>query len=161
MKKTSTIGVLFVCMGNICRSPTAEGVFRKRLETAGLGDTIESDSAGTHSYHIGAPPDRRAQAAAARRGIDISDLRARRVNEEDFARFELVVAMDRDNLMELEALCPPELRERLVLMMDYAANRHETEVPDPYYGGSNGFEQVLDLLEDAVDGLLQQIRHGP
>ncbi len=150
--------ILFVCMGNICRSPTAQGVFRKRLEMAELADVIESDSAGTHSYHVGAPPDRRAQAAAARRDIDISDLRARRVTEEDFGQFELVVAMDRDNLVELEALCPPEFRERLVLMMDYAPHRQESEVPDPYYGGSNGFEQVLDLLEDAVDGLLQQIR---
>ncbi len=150
--------ILFVCMGNICRSPTAQGVFRKRLEMAELADAIESDSAGTHSYHVGAPPDRRAQAAAARRDIDISDLRARRVTEEDFGQFELVVAMDRDNLVELEALCPPEFRERLVLMMDYAPHRQESEVPDPYYGGSNGFEQVLDLLEDAVDGLLQQIR---
>ena len=149
--------ILFVCMGNICRSPTAEGVFRQRIAAAGLEDAFESDSAGTHSYHLGAPPDRRAQAAASRRGIDLSGLRARRVAEDDFQQFELVVAMDRDNLAELEALCPPEYRERLALMMDFARDRRESEVPDPYYGGANGFEHVLDLLEEAVDGLLEDL----
>ena len=149
--------ILFVCMGNICRSPTAEGVFRHRLAAAGLEDAFEGDSAGTHSYHLGAPPDRRAQGAASRRGIDLSGFRARRVAEEDFQQFELVVAMDRDNLAELEALCPPEYRDRLALMMDFARDRPESEVPDPYYGGSNGFEHVLDLLEEAVDGLLEHL----
>jgi protein-tyrosine phosphatase len=149
--------ILFVCMGNICRSPTAEGVFRHRLAAGGLEHAFESDSAGTHSYHLGAPPDRRAQAAAARRGIDLSSLRARRVAEQDFEQFGLVVAMDRDNLADLEALCPPEYRDRLVLMMDFARDRPESEVPDPYYGGANGFEHVLDLLEEAVGGLLEDL----
>jgi protein-tyrosine phosphatase len=146
--------VLFVCMGNICRSPTAEGVMRKLAAEQSGELELELDSAGTHSYHIGHPPDRRAQAAASARGIDLSAIRARKVEEEDFTRFDLIVAMDRDNLADLEAMRPEAATARLALLLDYAPDAGRSEVPDPYYGGPNGFEQVLDLVEEAVRGLL-------
>ena len=150
--------VLFVCMGNICRSPTAEGVFRRLLETHGAQHEIEVDSAGTHDYHVGEPPDRRAVAAAERRGIDLSRLRARTVSERDFAYFDFVLAMDRDNLELLHARAPNQYRERIRLMMDFAPDAHAREVPDPYYGGAKGFEEVLDLLEQAAEGLFREIQ---
>ncbi|HEX7048250.1 MAG TPA: low molecular weight protein-tyrosine-phosphatase [Gammaproteobacteria bacterium] len=151
--------ILFVCMGNICRSPTAEGVFRRLLEAQGDGLQVEIDSAGTHSYHTGSAPDRRAQAAALRRGIDLSTQRARQVVVEDFERFDLVLAMDEDNLAILHAQCPPQRRDRVRLFLEYGTVG-ERNVPDPYYGGDNGFEHVLDLIEDAARGLLASLRRS-
>ncbi len=150
--------LLFVCMGNICRSPTAEGVVRVHLERAGLLDRVEIDSAGTHGYHVGNPPDRRAQEAARARGYDLSGLRARKVAGADFVRFDRILAMDRDNLTLLREACPPEHRHKLQLFLDYADNFSEDEVPDPYYGGTAGFEHVLDLVEDAARGLVVRLR---
>lgn len=144
-------------MGNICRSPTAEGVFRELAERAGLGRRIEIDSAGTHGYHIGAPPDPRTQKAAARRGYDLSRLRARRVKDADFLRFDHILAMDRDNFASLRNACPAEERHRLGFMLDYG-NSGERDVPDPYYGGPEGFERVLDLIENAAAGLVEVLR---
>lgn len=153
--------ILFVCMGNICRSPTAEGVVRARLLEAvrvhGAEIDIELDSAGTHSYHAGHPPDRRAMEAASRRGVDLSPIRARLVEENDFSRFDLILAMDRDNLAHLEEVCPPEYRDRLKLYMEFSGNPGFDEVPDPYYGGLNGFERVLDLVEEAAEGLIRHV----
>jgi protein-tyrosine phosphatase len=158
-KATAMVKVLFVCMGNICRSPVAEGVFRRMLEGAGLEQKVYVDSAGTHSYHVGAPPDPRSQATALRRGIDLRALRSRKVVVADFAQFDYVLAMDRDNLEQLLAYCQdPQLRGRIQLLMDYAPNLPEREVPDPYYGGPNGFERVMDLIETAAEGLLVNIR---
>ena len=145
--------VLFVCMGNICRSPTAEGVFRKQVEEAGLDSRIEIDSAGTHAYHVGNPPDERAQAAAERRGVSISTLRARRVADEDFEYFTHIVAMDIDNLESLKESAESRHHHKIRLFLEYSSGP-ESEVPDPYYGGARGFERVLDLVEDASRGLL-------
>lgn len=154
MEKTR---LLFVCMGNICRSPTAEGVVRVHLEKAGLAGEVEIDSAGTHGYHIGKPPDVRAQKAAAARGYDLSGLRARRVTSADFSRFDRILAMDRDNLENLRRDCPVELQHKLGLFLEHAAGFAEREVPDPYYGGTNGFEHVLNLIEDAARGLTESL----
>ena len=151
--------VLFVCMGNICRSPTAEGVFRRALQ-AHSDDSIEIDSAGTHDYHIGEPPDRRAISAAQRRGIDLTGLRARKVIDEDFARFDLILAMDRDNLDLVQRRAPAQYQERIKLVMGFAPDAYTREVPDPYYGGAKGFEEVLDLLEKAAQGLLRELREA-
>ena len=151
------IGILFVCMGNICRSPTAEGVFRHVVTEAGLSERIIVDSAGTHAYHVGEPPDRRSQAAAERRGISLADIRARKVEEADLERFHHVIAMDRLNLYMLEEMRRAEHRAELALFLNYAGGRDE-EVPDPYYGGAAGFERVLDLVEDASRGLLETLR---
>lgn len=145
-------------MGNICRSPTAEAVFRACVENAGLSDQILIDSAGTHDYHIGDPPDTRAQRAAKQRGYDMSALRGRQVGLLDFTRFDYVLAMDCDNLAILHRLCPQPQRERLGLFLEYASRHEEREVPDPYYGGTDGFERVLDMVEDAAEGLLEFIR---
>jgi protein-tyrosine phosphatase len=157
----SKIKVLFVCMGNICRSPTAEGVFSQKLKEAGLQDIIEVDSAGTHAYHIGEAPDPRARKSALRRGVDLDHLRARRAVAEDFERFDYVLAMDRDNLDALAAICPYGSEYKLQLFLSYAPNLETDEVPDPYYGGAMGFERVLDMVEEAANGLLQdiQLRH--
>jgi protein-tyrosine phosphatase len=152
------IRVLFVCMGNICRSPTAAGVFRHHVEQAGLSDLILTDSAGTHGYHIGDPPDARAQAAAALRRYDLSRLRARKVSRQDFETFDYLLAMDRENLAFLERLSPPAHRGKAHLFLQYAANTVLHEVPDPYYGDGAGFDLVLDLVEDASRGLLAHIR---
>jgi protein-tyrosine phosphatase len=146
-------------MGNICRSPTAEGVFRKHVSDAGLDAAIRSDSAGTHAYHVGDPADRRAHAAAARRGFSLEGIRARRVADEDFDRFDFILAMDEDNLMELQERAPDEHRSKVRLFLEFAESRHENEVPDPYYGGSAGFERVLDLVEEASQGLLETLRN--
>jgi len=145
-------------MGNICRSPTAEGIFRHLLRGEGFADRILTDSAGTHGYHIGEPPDERAQEAALRRGIDISDLRARRVAREDFDLFDYILAMDQENHRTLKAICPPVHRGKLKLFMEFAPDFGVREVPDPYYGGLLGFEQVFDLVEAAAFGLLEDIR---
>lgn len=152
------IKVLFVCMGNICRSPTAHGVFRHLVLTQGLAERIEMDSAGTHAYHVGNPPDKRAQATADRRGVDLSDLVARRVEVEDFEDFDYVLAMDQDNLHALREICPTGRRDRLHLFMEFAPAMKTLEVPDPYYGGPSGFERVFDLVEAASQGLLDDIR---
>lgn len=149
--------VLFVCMGNICRSPTAEGVFRRVLARRSPALAIEIDSAGTHDYHTGEPPDARAQAAARRRGIDISGLRARSVVSDDFERFDLILAMDDDNVRELKRRVDRDRHERIRLIMEYAPQAARRAVPDPYYGGEQGFEEVLDLLEEAADGLLDSL----
>ena len=154
----SKVKVLFVCMGNICRSPTAHGVFRHMVEQAGLTHLIEIDSAGTHAYHVGKPPDRRSQATAGRRGFDLADLRARKAEPADFSEFDYVLAMDQDNYHSLCAICPPGLERRIGLFLDYAPHLRVREVPDPYYGGPQGFEQVLDLVEAASAGLLEHIR---
>jgi len=152
-----TIKVLFICMGNICRSPTAEGVFRNLVQGAGLAQRILIDSAGTHDYHIGAPPDRRAQAAAVQRGYDLSDLRGRQVEKRDFDEFDYILAMDADNLANLNRIKPSQHRARLGLFLEYGQRFTEPEVPDPYYGGVQGFDHVLDLVEDAAAGLLARI----
>lgn len=153
----STVHVLFVCMGNICRSPMAEGVFRQRVEQLAGDFAIEIDSAGTHGYHDGSPPDERAQAAATRRGIDISSLAARRVAAEDFDRFDFILAMDAENLEFLLDYSGAEHREKIRLLLDYSLTREGGEVPDPYYGGPTGFERVLDLIEEAADRLLEDV----
>lgn len=150
--------VLFVCLGNICRSPTAEGVFRALVERAGLSDQIEIDSAGTAAWHIGKSPDARAQAAAAMRGYDLSPLRGRQVSAADFARFDFVLAMDRSNLADLLAQCPAEQRHKVRLFLSFSSQWQNHEVPDPYYGGAEGFDHVLDMIEDASLGLLNAIR---
>ena len=150
------VSVLFVCMGNICRSPTAEGVFRHHAEQAGLADRLEIDSAGTHAYHVGEPADRRARAAAERRGMSLDGIRARRVSINDYERFDYIIAMDADNLARLRDEAPEGHDARLHLFLEFASGS-ETEVPDPYYGGSAGFERVLDLVEDASRGLLETL----
>lgn len=155
---TPRVRVLFVCMGNICRSPTAQGVFTKLVMDEGLSHLIEIDSAGTHAYHIGEPPDPRARQTAQRRGIDLSRQRARRAIAEDFEAFDYVLAMDEANHRALSELCPPGFETRLSLFMDYAPHREQREVPDPYYGGTNGFERVFDMVEEAARGLLAAIR---
>jgi protein-tyrosine phosphatase len=158
MPATTKISVLFCCMGNICRSPTAEAVFKHAVASAGLDDVIACDSAGTHGYHIGDPPDERAQQAALRRGYDLSNLRARKVNAKDFAQFDYVLAMDRNNLALLAELCPPEFAHKLALYCDFHADSAGREVPDPYYGGARGFEKVLDLAEAVSVSLLARLR---
>lgn len=162
MKPEQKIRVLFVCMGNICRSPTAHGVFRDLVRREGLEQAIAIDSAGTHSYHVGSPPDRRAQETARARGFDLSDLRARQATAEDFRQFDYVLAMDRDNHQGLASLCPKGLEQRLHLFLDFAPELKISEVPDPYYGGQRGFDQVFDMVEAASQGLLAHIRrtHG-
>jgi protein-tyrosine phosphatase len=149
--------VLFVCMGNICRSPTAEGVFGRALRERAPHLDIQIDSAGTHDYHVGEAPDSRAVAAARRRGIDLSALRARRVTPEDFEIFDLIVAMDEENLRELRSRAHPTRHERIRLMMEFAPAAVSRAVPDPYYGGERGFEEVLDLLEEAAAGLIDDL----
>ncbi len=158
MSTGRTIRVLFVCMGNICRSPTAQGVFRKLVREEGLGHWIEIDSAGTHAYHLGESPDPRAQQTARARGIDLSDLRARQIEPGDFQRFDYILAMDRDNYAYLHRLCPQGLETKVQLLMDFAPQLGIREVPDPYYGGQRGFEQVFDLIEQAARGLLDDIK---
>jgi protein-tyrosine phosphatase len=149
--------VLFVCLGNICRSPTAEGVFRQQLREAGLEHDVLVDSAGTGDYHLGAPPDQRACEAAARRGYDLTPLRARQVKREDFAKFDYILAMDTENLRSLKSFCPPEHGHKVMLFTEFCSSG-PCVVPDPYGGGPDGFERVLDLIEDASQGLLEHLR---
>ncbi|WP_456415088.1 low molecular weight protein-tyrosine-phosphatase [Thiolapillus sp.] len=158
MDRQGKVGVLFVCMGNICRSPTAHGVFRQLARDEGLEQRIEIDSAGTHAYHVGSSPDPRAQAAAASRNIDLSDLRGRQVETGDFHRFDYILAMDNENLGILGNLCPVGAEEKLHLFMDFAPDYGMREVPDPYYGGDRGFDQVFDMIEQASRGLMEEIR---
>ena len=151
--------VLFVCMGNICRSPTAEAVFRHQIRAAGMEEAIHVDSAGTHDYHTGEPPDDRAQRAAWRRGYNTKELRARQIDENDFEFFDYILAMDRANLANLQRECPSEHRHKLGLLMQYSEkfSQGAQEVPDPYFGGAQGFEYVLNMVEEAGRGLLNRI----
>jgi protein-tyrosine phosphatase len=155
------VKVLFVCLGNICRSPTAEGVFRQLLAREALESRIHVDSAGTAAYHVGSPPDRRAREAALRRGIDLSPIRGRQAESSDRELFDYVLAMDRENHANLLAIAGDH-GEKVRLFMEYSTKFNESEVPDPYYGGPNGFERVLDMIEDAAEGLLRELRrtHG-
>lgn len=150
--------VLVVCTGNICRSPTADGVLRRLVREAGLGHLVEVDSAGTHDYHVGEAPDERAQGHARRRGYELGELRARQVKASDFERFDLILAMDRGHLALLGRAAPSEHRHKLRLFMEFADGWSETEVPDPYYGGDAGFERVLDMIEAGARGVLAELR---
>ena len=152
------VSVLFCCMGNICRSPTAEGVLRRQVIAAGLDNRVRIDSAGTHDYHVGHAPDPRTRAAAAARGYDLGALRARLVTVQDFAEFDYMLAMDNSNLAELRRMAPPAYRSKPELLMEFGVRHAVIEVPDPYYGGAQGFEQVLDMAEDACAGLLVAIK---
>lgn len=156
MKK---ISILFVCMGNICRSPTAHGIFQKLVAREGLDRLIQVDSAGTHAYHVGNPPDPRSQETARARGLDLSDQRARKAVAEDFKRFDYIVAMDLDNLENLRQLAPAEELDKLHLLLDFAPELDLREVPDPYYGGASGFNDVFDLVSVASERLLEAIRN--
>lgn len=147
--------VLFVCLGNICRSPTAEAVFKARAEKAGV--QVQADSAGTATWHVGSRPDPRSQQAAEARGYSFAGISAREVNIADFTTFDHVLAMDRQNLQSLTAMCPPEHKGKLKLLLEFAPDENLSEVPDPYYGGEDGFEHVVDLIEAASDGLLAHI----
>ena len=153
-----SVSVLFVCLGNICRSPTADVVFRQYVREAGLEEKIRIESAGTGDWHIGRAPDPRTQEAAARRGYDMSSLRARQVTPADFYAFDVVLAMDNANLADLEAMRPSDANGTLARFLDYATDSAEREVPDPYYGGNDGFDQVLDLVEDGARGLLASLQ---
>lgn len=155
LKKTR---ILFVCMGNICRSPTAEAVARHMAQVAGLGHRFEFDSAGTHGYHIGDPPDRRAIIAGARRGYDLAALRARKIDVVDFGRFDLVLAMDDDNHEHLLGICPPDYRHRLKRLLDFAPHVGSAGIPDPYFGDAEGFDIVIDLAEEGIAGLIASLR---
>jgi len=150
-------GVLFVCTGNICRSPTAQAVFRVAATHAGIADRIRVDSAGTHGYHAGQPPDSRAVRAAHARGYDMTPLRARQIMREDFLRFDWIFAMDRANLRALTELRPPEYEGHLGLYLDLVPDVEARDVPDPYYGGTAGFERVLDLAEIASEALVDRL----
>ena len=150
--------ILFVCMGNICRSPTADGVLRHKVRTLGLEPWVQVDSAGTHNYHPDSPPDTRSQKHAAQRGYELSALRARQISEADFETFDLVLAMDWDNLALAQALCPPQHQHKVRRMTEFCRQYDDAVVPDPYYGGAAGFEQVLDLVEDACEGLIAHVR---
>jgi len=152
-----TVRILLICMGNICRSPMAEGMLRQRVAERNFPATVEIDSAGTHGYHDGARPDPRAQAAAERRGFDISTLRARRVTAADFERFDLLVAMDDDNVSALLELAGTAHQHKIRLLLEFAEDEESRNVPDPYYGGMLGFERVLDLLEASMAGLLDEM----
>lgn len=156
-----TVNVLFVCLGNICRSPTAHAVFQQLVDASGLGADIVVDSAGTGDWHIGKAPDARATAAGRKRGYDLSVLRARRVAAADFRQYHYILAMDLQNLRDLQALRPADFRGELSLFLNYGEHA-EREVPDPYYGEGDGFELVLDMVESAAAGLLQAIvlQHG-
>lgn len=154
----SAVSVLFVCLGNICRSPSAHGIFAHQVAAAGLDDRILIDSAGTGSWHIGNPPDPRTQESALRRGYDLSELRARRVERQDFERFDYIIVMDNKNLEDVRRMQPPTFEGRLDLLLTYAPSLGQTEVPDPYHGDGQGFEHVLDLVEAASAKLLEHIR---
>jgi len=157
MKNQNKVSVLFVCMGNICRSPTAEGVFRHVVTQRNVSDRVEIDSAGTHAYHIGESPDSRSQSTALTRGVNISAQRARKALVEDFDRFDYVIAMDSSNYEDLKQLGQGADLSKLHLFMDFTQDWDNTEVPDPYYGGANGFEQVFDMVQSASEGLLEHI----
>lgn len=151
------VRVLFVCMGNICRSPMAEGMFRKAVREAGLESRIEADSAGTHAYHVGVAPDPRAQQAIRRRGVDISSLRGRHVADEDFERFDYILVMDGDNFDRLIERAPAHHHGKIRRLLSFSRKYPNLDVVDPYYGGTQGFEENLDMIEDAVQGLIREI----
>jgi len=157
-KTPSLFKVIFVCMGNICRSPTAHGVFRDYVKEAGLSHMVEVDSAGTHAYHIGDEPDQRSQKHAHRRGYDLSNLRARQLNESDFEKFDLVLVMDWDNHAIAGQIAPRHHQHKLRRLTEFCKTMQASIVPDPYYKGDEGFEEVLDLVEDACDGLLEHVQ---
>ena len=150
--------VLMVCLGNICRSPTAEAMLRKHVHEAGLDARVEVDSAGTADYHVGSPPDRRAIAHGEKRGLAMKKLRGRQVQRSDFDRFDVILAMDDDNLENLLRLRPQGSRAEVGLLMDYARDAGSREVPDPYYGGTEEFERVLDLVDAASAGLVKALK---
>ncbi len=151
------VKVLFVCMGNICRSPMAEGMFRKAVRDAGLEGQIEADSAGTHAYHVGSPPDPRAQAAIRQRGVDIGGLRGRKVEDVDFERFDYILAMDGDNMDRLMQRAPARHQDKVRRLLSFSRKYPNLDVVDPYYGGPQGFEENLDMIQDAVQGLIREI----
>lgn len=157
MKNKDKVAVLFVCMGNICRSPTAHGVFQAMVDEQGLNDRIMVDSAGTHSYHIGSPPDMRSQGVAMSRNVDLTGLRARQFESDDFLDFDFLLAMDHSNLSDMSSLSPDNARARLDLMLGYSEKYKQKEVPDPYFG-NDGFELVFDMISDASAGLLRHIK---
>ena len=151
--------ILFVCMGNICRSPTAHGVFRHKVKEQGLGHVIHVDSAGTHNYHPGSAPDDRSQVHAAKRGYQLSDLRARQIAAEDFDLHDLILVMDWDNLALVQDICPSSAQKKVRRLTEFCLTSDSPVIPDPYYGGADGFNQVLDLVEDAAEGLLRYVKH--
>ena len=155
MKPTS---VLFVCMGNICRSPTAHGVFRHKVQAMGLQEFVTVDSAGTHNYHPGSPPDSRSQAHALKRGYDLSDLRARQIRKSDFDQFDHILVMDWDNLHLVQEQCPPQHQRKVRRFAEFCMELDSPVVPDPYYEGGTAFELVLDLVEDASAGLIRHLQ---
>lgn len=158
MNESGVTRVLFVCLGNICRSPTAHGVFENLVQQRGLERLVQVDSCGTGDWHIGHAPDQRASAEAASRGYDLSHLRARQVQINDFDEFDYILAMDNQNLADLRAMCPSDFKGHLGLFLPFAAEASVEEVPDPYYGGDEGFTRVLDMVEAASEGLLREIR---
>ena len=151
------INILFVCMGNICRSPSAEGFFTTVLQKSNYMDQVSTDSAGTHSYHVGHTPDSRAVETASRFGVDISQLRARKVSVSDFSHYDLIIAMDRDNYVDLQRIRPTGSKADLKMMMHYHPEAQPVDVPDPYYGGMDGFNYMCELLDSATQGLLKDI----
>lgn len=151
--------VLFVCMGNVCRSPTAEAVFRRQAELAGLWPAVQCASAGTHDFHVGSAPDGRARAAASKRGYDMSRQRGRHVSDDDFGRYDMILAMDAQNMELLRRRCPADQAGKLGMLMEFARRHAVAEVPDPYYGNARGFDLVLDMIEDACSALLEHIRN--
>ncbi|MDO8776164.1 MAG: low molecular weight protein-tyrosine-phosphatase [Burkholderiaceae bacterium] len=153
-----TYSILFVCMGNICRSPTAHGVLQHKVNQHGLSNQVRVDSAGTHNYHPGSPPDKRSQAHALKRGYDLSDLRARQISDSDFEKHDLILAMDWDNLALVQAECPTEHQGKVRRLTEFCLKHESPVVPDPYYGEKGGFEHVLDLVEDACEGLVQHVK---
>jgi protein-tyrosine phosphatase len=157
-ESSTTVAVLFVCLGNICRSPTAEGVFRAALNRAGIANRVRTDSAGLGDWHIGLPPDKRAVEAARKRGYDLSALRGRKVEREDFARFDWILCMDESNLKVLREMRPDDFAGHLGLLLDFAPEQGVREVPDPYYGGPAGFDRVLDLIEASAAGLVAKLQ---
>jgi protein-tyrosine phosphatase len=157
-REVGLVKILFVCTGNICRSPTAEGVFRKLVAEAGLADRVTVASAGTHGYHVGEPPDERSCAAALRRAVDIGAQRAQRVKRADFVEYDLILAMDRGHYRALRSMAPGDAAHRVRLFLDFAPELGIKDVPDPYYGGPDGFEDVLDMIETASAALLAELR---
>ena len=154
----NSFSVLFVCMGNICRSPTAHAVFKRKLVDAGVAQQVKVDSAGTHNFHPGSPPDERSQVHAAKRGYDLSNLRARQILDADYANYDLILVMDWDNLAMVADECPPQHLAKVRRLTEFCLTHDAPVVPDPYHGGTKGFDEVLDLVEDACDGLLRHVK---